>query len=116
ALATVSAVSVAVLSCSDDSLLKIDVDGDATFSNVSLHLSVKGTSVQQAFGNATFGPGVPYKVGLYLADLSGTVMVSGEALRGTCSLGTGTVTVMGVVAGKATTPAKLTIHASGAVC
>src|SRR6185369_12822422 len=83
AAAVAAVFGVGFLSCGEDALLKIDVDGDSLYSSVQLRLAVKGTSVQQSFSNATFGPGVVYKAGLYGSDLSGTVVVTGEALQGT---------------------------------
>ena len=93
ALALAGTFGVGVLSCGEDTLLKIDVDGDSPYSSVQLRLAVKGTSVQQSFGNASFGPAVIYKAGLYGSDSGGNGIVTGEASQGTCVLGTGTVTI-----------------------
>ena len=48
AAAVAAVFGVGFLSCGEDALLKIDVDGDSLYSSVQLRLAVKGTSVQQS--------------------------------------------------------------------
>ncbi|HEY4187830.1 MAG TPA: hypothetical protein VGP07_22330 [Polyangia bacterium] len=104
-------------SCGEESLVKINVTGDVSYTNVELRVTANGGAVQQSFLNATFGPGVVFKAGLYLpSKVTGTVSIEADAYRNKCLVGTKTVTVPKVTEGQPTAEVPIEVIGTGSTC
>ena len=96
-------------SCTQRSLVEVDVLGDAPFDSVTLRLIAGGTS--KDFPRATFDTATPFKAGIYLPDsVSGDVTVLANVLGSTGScIGAGQALASGVAAGATSGPVSLTV-------
>jgi len=97
---TVLAVAVLVVAgCGSESLVPIDVVGDAPFSNVELRI-FPSVGYPKTMTHASFSSTAPLAIGIYLPEkASGTVQLRAEAVAGLCVVGRGTATAVDVRAG-----------------
>jgi len=105
---------VAAAGCGSQSLVPIDVLGDAPFSNVELRI-FPSVGYSKTVAHASFSSTTPLQIGIYLPEkASGTVPLTAEAVDGLCVVGRGAATATGVRAGVLSSTVTLLItHATG---
>lgn len=105
---------VTAVGCESQSLVPIDVLGDAPFSNVQLRIlpSVGHTKV---INDVSISSTTPLEIGIYLPEkASGTVQLAAEAVDGSCVVGRGAATATDVRAGLLSAAVTLRItHVTG---
>ena len=103
-----------VIGCGSQSLVPIDVLGDAPFSNVELRI-FPSVGYAKTVAHASFSSTTPLQIGIYLPEkASGTVPLMAEAVDGLCVVGRGAATATGVHAGVLSSTVTLLItHVTG---
>lgn len=87
------------LGCGSQSLVPVDVVGDAPFSNVELRI-FPSVGYTKTIPHASFSSTTPLAIGIYLPEkATGTVQLMAEAIEGLCVVGKGAATATDVRAG-----------------
>lgn len=99
ALLALLAIVALVIGCGSQSLVPIDVLGDAPFANVELRI-FPSVGYTKTIAHASFSSTTPLAIGIYLPEkASGVVQLTAEAIEGRCVVGRGTATASDVRAG-----------------
>jgi len=115
ALTVLAVLEVLVVQgCGSESLVPIDVVGDAPFSNVELRIFPSVGSAK-TITHASFSSTAPLAIGIYLPEkASGTVQLRAEAIDGHCVVGRGMATALDVHAGVLSPTVTLSVvHVTG---
>jgi len=105
---------VTAVGCGSQSLVPIDVVGDAPFSNVELRI-FPSVGYPKTVAHASFSSTTPLQIGIYLPEkAAGTVQLTAEAVDGLCVVGKGAATATDVRAGVLSTTVTLHVaHVTG---